>query len=247
MEQVIQNYNNIFYNHIKNYDLSNSNLLRKLIHSYEVARNCFEIASRHGLNVKERNFCYLMGLFHDIGRFKQWEMYQTYDDAKSVDHGDLSYYVLEGLKSDDLFGISKEESDILKEAIKFHTKPYKGRDENVIKFNNILKNADAFSNALSTASGMQQMTVSENGVTKEILDKFNNKELLVGISPLNKLDRCLMLTACCYYVNDQYLKEKIMENRYIDIIYETFSKYLIEEEKAIYFEAISRLKENFLK
>ena len=46
MKQVIQSYNNIFYECISNYDLSDSNLLRKMIHSYEVARNCFSIASR---------------------------------------------------------------------------------------------------------------------------------------------------------------------------------------------------------
>ena len=90
MKQVIQNYNNIFYSYVSSYDLNDSNLLRKMIHSYEVARNCFAMASRKGLSEKERNFCYLMGLFHDVGRFKQWQIYHTYDDVKSVDHGDLS-------------------------------------------------------------------------------------------------------------------------------------------------------------
>ena len=98
MEQVIQNYNNIFYEFVKSYDLNDSNLLRKAIHSYEVARNCFSIASREGMDVKERNLCYLMGLFHDIGRFKQWEVYKTYDDVKSIDHGELSSFILKELK-----------------------------------------------------------------------------------------------------------------------------------------------------
>ena len=245
MKQVIQSYNNIFYDFIKSYDLSNSNLLRKMIHSYEVARNCFEMASRNGMNVKERNFCCLMGLFHDIGRFKQWEIYQTYDDAKSVDHGELSYDILDEFDCCTLFDLTEEETYILKEAIKFHTKPYKGDNEKIKAFNYILRNSDAFSNVLSTASGMQQMTVEANGVTNEILEKFDNKELLVGISPLNKLDRCLMLTACCYYVKDTCFREEILKNRYIDIIYETFSKYLIDEEKKIYLNAIERLKESF--
>ena len=245
MKQVIQSYNNIFYDFIKSHDLSNSNLLRKMIHSYEVARNCFEMASRNGMNVKERNFCYLMGLFHDIGRFKQWEIYQTYDDAKSVDHGELSYDILDEFDCCTLFDLTEEETYILKEAIKFHTKPYKGDNEKIKVFNYILRNSDAFSNVLSTASGMQQMTVEANGVTTEILEKFDNKELLVGISPLNKLDRCLMLTACCYYVKDTCFREEILKNRYIDIIYETFSKYLIDEEKKIYLNAIERLKESF--
>ena len=120
MKQVIQNYNNKFYKYVSSYDLNDNNLLRKMIHSYEVARNCFSIASREGMNEKQRNFCYLMGLFHDIGRFKQWQIYHTYDDAKSVDHGDLSCDMLDEFDYEKLFGFSKVEYNLLKESIKFH-------------------------------------------------------------------------------------------------------------------------------
>lgn len=246
MEQVIQNYNNIFYKCICNYDLSDNNLLRKMIHSYEVARNCFSIAARKGMNVEERNFCYLMGLFHDIGRFKQWEIYHTYDDVKSEDHGELSCSILENLDCSSLFGIDVNQNRLLKEAIRFHTKPYLGNDEKIREYNDILKNADAFSNVISTASGMQQMTVNEDGGPSEIVaERFRNKELLVGISPKTKIDRCLMLTACCYYVKDSYLREEILKNRYMDMIFETFSKYLNELDKATYKEMIETLKNNF--
>ena len=246
MKQVIQNYNNIFYGCVKSYDLSESNLLRKMIHSYEVARNCFAMASREGMNIKERNFCYLMGLFHDIGRFKQWEIYNTYDDMKSVDHGELSKDILNEFDCVKLFDLTEEESYILKEAIRYHTKPYIGDNEQVKKYNMILKNADAFSNVLSTASGMQQMTVDKDGgATSEILEKFKKQELLLGLSPVTKLDRCLMLTACCYYVEDKYLREEILKNNYIDIIFETFSKYLNDEDKKLYKEIIDGFKQKF--
>jgi hypothetical protein len=246
VKQVIQSYNNIFYECISNYDLSDSNLLRKMIHSYEVARNCFSIASRRGMNKEERNFCYLMGLFHDIGRFKQWELYHTYDDVKSVDHGELSCTILENLECDKLFDLTFDKSCLLKESIRFHTKPYIGSDKKIIEYNDILKNADAFSNVISTASGMQQMTVDIDGAPSEVIaNKFKNRELLVGLSPKTKVDRCLMLTACCYYVNDCYLREEILKNRYIDIIFEIFSKYLNDEDKLIYEEMIEDLKKNF--
>lgn len=246
MKQVIQNYNNIFYDCIKSCDLSDSNLLRKMIHSYEVARNCFSMASREGMDIKERNFCYLMGLFHDVGRFKQWEIYNTYDDMKSVDHGELSKDILDEFDCVKLFDLTEEESYILKEAIRYHTKPYIGENEQVKKYNIILKNADAFSNVFSTASGMQQMTVDKDGgPTSEILEKFKKQELLLGLSPVTKLDRCLMLTACCYYVEDQYLRGEILKNNYIDIIFETFSKYLNGEDKKLYKEIIDGFKQEF--
>jgi HD superfamily phosphohydrolase YqeK len=246
MEQTIQNYNNIFWNEIKNYDLTDSNLLRKAIHSFDVAKNCFSLACNMNLNEKERNLCYLIGLFHDIGRFEQWTKYKTYDDNKSVDHGELSYNILSNPTYKQVLTLSKSEYHILKESIRYHTKPYCGEDVDIIKFNNILNNSDAFANVITTANGMQQMTVSKNGVTKEILDDFNNRKFLKFYSPQTKLDRCLLLTACCYYINHIYIRNIIIESNYIGIIYETFSKYLTQQDKKIFKKALTDLETDYL-
>lgn len=246
MNQTIQNYNNIFWNQIKDYDLTDSNLLRKAIHSFDVAKNCFSMACNKNFNKKERNLCYLIGLFHDIGRFKQWVNYKTYDDNKSVDHGDLSYEILSNPTYKQVLNLSKSEYHILKESIRYHTKPYLGKDANIIKFNYILKDSDAFANVITTANGIQQMTVSKNGVTKEILEDFEHRKFLKFYSPKTKLDRCLMLTACCYYINDKFIRKIIAESNYIEIIYESFSKYLTQRDKEIFKKTIDSLKMDYL-
>ena len=69
-EVTIQNYNRIFWDIVSKYDVKNDNILRKIIHSYSVAEKCFTVASKLKLNKKQREFCYLLGLFHDIGRFE---------------------------------------------------------------------------------------------------------------------------------------------------------------------------------
>ena len=102
MKQVIQEYNVLFWNFVNKYDTNNTNILRKVIHSFQVADICFSIACQKGLDESKRNFCYLMGLFHDLGRFEQWKIYNTYDDNKSVDHGDLSACVLSSIENIDL-------------------------------------------------------------------------------------------------------------------------------------------------
>ena len=85
MEQIIQSYNDLFWKMTKSYNLDDSNLLRKFIHSYDVAKNCYTLACIKNFNENQKYFCYLMGLFHDIGRFEQWKLYHTYDDTKSID------------------------------------------------------------------------------------------------------------------------------------------------------------------
>lgn len=247
MTQTIQNYNGIFWNLVKEYDLSESNILRKFIHSFDVAKNCFSLACHENFSVEERNLCYLMGLMHDIGRFEQWKIYQTYNDRKSVDHGDLSFEILQKLNCEKLFNITARECEILTYAIKFHTKPYHGEDEDIIRFNSILKDSDAYSNVVTTANGMQQMTVEQNGVTKELMEDFLNQKLLINYSPNTKLDRSLMLSACCYYVKNKFFRQQILDSNYINIIFETFSRYLNDEDKATFKKALDYLMLNYLK
>ncbi len=245
MVQTIQEYNSTFFNMTKGYDMSNNNILRKLIHSYDVARTCYCIACEKGLNQKSRNLCYLIGLFHDIGRFEQWKKYKTYDDKKSVDHGDLSFEILNNIDCEKLFYLRKKETQILKESIKHHTKPVLSSNKEINFYSCILKNADAFCNVVSTSNGIQQMTTTKNGVTEKILADFNAQKLLISYSPLTKLDRCLLLSACCYYVKESYLRQEILECHYMDIIYETFSKYLNKKDKQLYKQAIENLKQNY--
>lgn len=246
MIQYIQEYNKMFWDFVINYDTNNSNILRKIIHSYLVADRCFMIACNFKLSERERNFSYLLGLFHDLGRFPQWEKYQTYNDKKSVDHGDLSSEIVEKMDNKKLY-ITEEEKYILVQAIKYHTKPYLGSDEKVIFYNEMIKNADAFSNVLTTANGAQQMTVEQEGVTESILNDFVELKPLWIYSPNTKLDRALMLTACSYYVKYGFLRKEIIENNYIDVMYSTFSKYLNETDKSIYLNAIEKMKKTYIK
>ena len=94
-EVTLQNYNRLFWGIATNYDVSNDNILRKIIHSFSVAEKCFSIASSLHLNKKQRQLCYFVGLFHDIGRFEQWKKYQTYNDKISENHGFLSAKMME--------------------------------------------------------------------------------------------------------------------------------------------------------
>ena len=50
MEQTIQSYNKIFWKLVSDYDLNESNIFRKMIHSFDVAKNCFELACSEKLN-----------------------------------------------------------------------------------------------------------------------------------------------------------------------------------------------------
>ena len=243
MEDFVQNINHQFYNFVLKYDTTNDNIIRKIIHINTVADACFTIACKLGLNKNDRELAYLTGILHDIGRFEQWKLYQTYNDHKSVDHGDLSYELSD--KFFDLSMLKPEDKETVRLAVKFHTKKYEGNDERVKLFNKIILGADAYANVLNTANGAQRMTVSEEGVTPELLEDFLNQRSLWQYSPKTKVDRALMLTATTYYVRFDFLKKQIYDNNLIDVIEESFLKYLNEEDTKIYRNAVKTLKEHY--
>src|SRR5574344_2948436 len=90
MENIIENINLQFINFVKEYDLKDSNISRKIFHTQVVANACFQIACKLELNESDTNLAYVGGILHDIGRFEQWKLYKTYSDKQSVDHAEIS-------------------------------------------------------------------------------------------------------------------------------------------------------------
>jgi len=64
----------------------------------------------------------IAALFHDIGRFSQYQTYRTFNDAMSVDHAQLGLTVLE--ESDILTsaGLTVHQQTVVKKAILYHNK-----------------------------------------------------------------------------------------------------------------------------
>ena len=245
-EVTIQTYNKLFWDMVNDYDTTNPNILRKIIHCFSVAEKCFALASHMGLDKHNREFCYLIGLLHDIGRFEQWKVYETFDDNKSVSHAELGVTMLSKLKCSH-FDLTKSEFKLLLSAVKWHTRPYIGKDKNIKFYVSIIKNADTFANIITSANGAQPMTVKGNGVTNKIIEDFKKCKPLWDYSPNTKLDRALMVMALCYYLESPYFREQVISNNYIDLIFETFSQYLNKKDKLIYSDAVKTLKKNYAK
>ena len=234
----LEHFHTLFFEFINNYDLSNTNLQRKVIHSFSVAEKAFKISCNMGLKTKDQKFCYLLGLFHDLGRFEQMKLYKTFNDSKSVDHGDLSELLLE--KYSEKF--NGYDFNLLKSCIKNHTKDTDGKSKREIMFSKILKNADAYANLLTSANGIQQLFVEKDGHTEELLNDFLLLKPLYKHDYHTKLDRVLKLTSMCYYITQKFIISEILENNYIDCIYETYSPMLNNNDKKTLKHAFKILK-----
>jgi putative nucleotidyltransferase with HDIG domain len=96
----------------------NANLRMKEEHSLRVCDEMRYLADELGLTDNQRRIAEVTALFHDIGRFKQFVKYRTYNDVKSVNHGLLG---LDVLRETGVLGVlDGTERQLIEKAIEYH-------------------------------------------------------------------------------------------------------------------------------
>ena len=93
-------------------------IILKEIHTGYVTDNSVQLAKNLQLSPYDVALAEYIGLFHDIGRFRQYAIYKTFSDADSEDHALLGIRVMEeeGL----LDRLDTTDADIVRFAIKNH-------------------------------------------------------------------------------------------------------------------------------
>ena len=112
-----------FIEYVKQYDINNGRIRLKMTHILKVAEVSRLIASNLNLTEEQINLAELIGIFHDIGRFEQVRLYDTFSDKDSgLDHAAYSVKVLyeDGLIK--RFLDTTKYDDIIKQAVYNHNK-----------------------------------------------------------------------------------------------------------------------------
>ena len=93
----------------------------KEIHTGYVTANARALAKHLGCDAHDTALAEIIGLFHDVGRFRQYAVYQTFNDAQSEDHAELGLKVL-AEEADVLDHLIPADADLVRFAIKHHNK-----------------------------------------------------------------------------------------------------------------------------
>lgn len=134
-----------FTNYVKNFDISNDMISRKYYHTFRVIDYSKTIAENENLDEHDIYLSSIIALLHDIGRFEQAKIYNTFNDLKSIDHGDFGYQIL--LKNSYISKYIDNELDknIILAAIKNHNKyeiDTSITDNKTIYFCKLIRDAD---------------------------------------------------------------------------------------------------------
>ena len=228
-------------------------ILVKETHTGYVTTNCIELAKNLKLSEHDIELAEIIGLFHDVGRFKQYQIYKTFNDADSEDHADLGVKVISELEF--FKKISAEDFEIIKFAIQQHNKKEieKNSDERKILFTKIIRDADK----------LDIYRVLEPYLNDSNLDKMPNfiKSTDTSISPdfvqnfidgnqadYNKMrtygDRKIVRLMWVYNINFKWTMKKILERGYIEKI---ISNLPIDDKIQLGIDRLKNYVENFIK
>ena len=226
-------------------------ILIKETHTGYVTSNSIELAKYLKLSKHDVDLAEIIGLFHDVGRFRQYSLYKTFNDADSEDHADLGIKVIDELEF--FKNISDIDNEIVHFAIKNHNKKLiePTNDERKILFAKIIRDADK----LDIYRVLEPFLAQENAGK---MPKFIKGKERAEISPdfvenfvagnqadYRKIrtngDRKIVRLMWIYDINYPWTMKKIVERGYIDHIVEALP---MDENVA---KGVDRLREHVKK
>lgn len=232
------NYIDEFNKYAKTFDLTVKQIMSKYHHSFRVMEFAKEIAISLNLDKEDIELASICGLFHDIGRFRQWTDYKTYEDQVSIDHGDLGYEILEYFLNDYKY------KDIVLKATKYHNKyTVPDFDEKTMLFCNIVRDADKLDIIREQCNQVYQKEVA---LKDKLLSDIYRGIICHNEDIENEVDSIVRMLSWIFDYNFKYsyhflLDKKIIENKFnlLKIYGET--EEIKELEKFIYSEIEKRL------
>lgn len=223
-------------------------ILIKETHTGYVTANCIELAKFLKLSTHDTELAEVIGLFHDVGRFRQYSIYKTFNDADSEDHADLALKVIDELEF--FKELSAQDYDVVKFAIQNHNKKTVAPcdDERKILFAKLIRDADKLDIyrvlepflAQANVDKMPNFIKSKGNLVAAISPDFVENFVTGKQADYRKIrtngDRKIVRLMWLYDINFSWTMQKIVERGYIDKI---VSNLPMDEKIA---EGVRRLK-----
>ena len=167
----INDYWLIFTNFVKeNYDLEDELIELKYNHTKRVANLMILIASKMNLSTREIILAYLIGLFHDLGRFEQVNREHKFTNLH-FDHGAYSNKILFNDNLINKFEVSSNLYLLIRKAVYFHNKKDipSNLDEYEALFVKMIRDADKIDIIRVMSNYYQEFSVPPKN---ELIDKY---------------------------------------------------------------------------
>lgn len=242
-----------FKEYVKKYNPKDEKIKLKISHIERVSQIARKIAIQQKLGEEDIELAELIGLLHDLGRFEQARVYNTFVDKDSINHGEYGVKILfeNGLIRN--FIETDEFDEIIKLSIINHnrSKIQDGLTERQNLHARIIRDADKtdifYVLTIEDKKAIwEKADLSNDIITDEIYREFTQD---MAIDYKNRETSADILVSHFAYVYDFNFKESlklIKENGYLEKLYKRFTfkdKKTMERYNEIYEIAKKYLEE----
>lgn len=204
-------------------------------HSLRVAEIALSLSKKLEWTEEEQKTAFLIGLLHDIGRFKQLVEFDTFNDEKSVDHGDSAIDILNEENPFHLLNVENKELIYL--AISNHNKLKieDGLTGQELLHAKLIRDADkldifkVLTEYYSRRNGFVNHTLTwelqkGNVVSAAVAKEIMGGKLVSKKNVLSETDIKIMQLSWVFDLNFHPSVEHVMKNRYLENIYNSLPK-----------------------
>ena len=208
---------NYFDEYVFNYDMSDPDINYKYHHSYRVMNVMELLATKLNMSKKDIYLAKVIGLLHDIGRFEQDKLYNSFKDGK-FDHGNYGLTVLKETNFLNKINIDKSDYEVVYKAIDNHNqfKINDGLTERELLFAKLIRDADKLDilYALGNQNIKEVLKQDDEEISQKISKDFfkNNQGNVKDIKSKN--DGLIINFGYIYDINFKETYQIIYENKY---------------------------------
>ena len=234
-----------FIKYTENFNTKDKNVKRKQQHSIRVMKIAEQIATNLKLSEEQIQLATLIGLLHDIGRFKQYTDIGLGNNLEGFDHGDYGTKLLfkEGLIRK--FIETNKYDEIIKKSIKNHNKfsIEAGLTQEELLFAKLIRDADKIDilyESIDIYYKNNEEEVNKSVLSEKIYNEFTKKATIK-----KGKDDITCVIAFIYDINYKTSFEIIKEKDYINKIIDRYN--FKDQSTKIKVDEIKKIANEYIK
>ena len=219
----------VFEEYLDGYDREDEKIKLKIIHTYGVVESAREIGQRMHLNEEDQQLAELIALLHDIGRFEQLRLYDSFS-PDTMDHAAFGAQLLFEGENPMIrrFLEDRQYDEIIRVAIARHSdfKLDGIQDERTLFHAKMIRDADKIDNcrvklvdSVEAMIGVPQEQAGEGRISPKVWESCQKKEAVLSQNRVTSVDYWVSYVAQYYDLNFketwQIMKEKYYISRII--------------------------------
>ena len=219
----------VFEEYLDGYDREDEKIKLKIIHTYGVVESAREIGQRMHLNEEDQQLAELIALLHDIGRFEQLRLYDSFS-PDTMDHAAFGAQLLFEGENPMIsrFLEDRQYDEIIRIAIARHSdfKLDGIQDERTLFHAKMIRDADKLDNcrvklvdSVEAMIGVQKEQAGEGRISPKVWESCLKKEAVLSQNRVTSVDYWVSYVAQYYDLNFketwQIMKEKYYISRII--------------------------------